>query len=374
MITPVHEAARDTVEVGAAEGVYPVFVGPDLLEHLPVVLSTYAPTRRVAVISDDEVGPIHGASVATTLADSGHDVTVLTFPAGEASKTRTSWSILTDGMLEAGLGRDCVVVAVGGGVTTDLAGFVAATYLRGVPIVHVPTSTLAMIDASVGGKTGVDVHAGKNLVGAFHAPRAVVADTTVLATLERARRAEGLVEAVKHGAIRDEAHFGLVVERAESLIAAEPMACAEVVAASVRLKAEVVAQDEFEEGVRQILNFGHTIGHAIEAAADYRIGHGRAVACGMIAEARLGEGLGVTEAGTAACLIEALAPLTVRGEVDLDPTKARDFLGADKKSRDGQARYVLLRRIGEVARDDGWTHEIDDEAAHAALEAVVRGW
>ena len=374
MITAVHEAARDTIEVGAAAGAYPVFVGPDLLDQLPAVLSAYASAHRVAVISDDEVGPIHGASVARRLVDAGHEVTFLTFPAGEASKTRKSWSILTDDMLKAGLGRDCVVVAVGGGVTTDLAGFVAATYLRGVPVVHVPTSTLAMIDASVGGKTGVDVHAGKNLVGAFHAPSAVVVDTTVLATLERARRAEGLVEALKHGAIRDEAHFSMVMERTESLVAAEPMTCAEVVAASVRLKAEIVAQDEFEGGVRQMLNFGHTIGHAIEAAADYRIGHGRAVACGMIAEARLGEGLGITETGTAARLSEALAPLTDRGRVDVDGTRARQALAADKKSRDGRPRFVLLRRIGEVARDVGWTHEVDDDTAHAVLDAVVGGW
>jgi len=374
MITDVHEAARDTIEVGAAAGGYPVFVGTDLLGRLPDVLSSYAPAHRVAVISDDRVGPIHGASVVETLTEAGHDVTFLTFPEGEASKTRTSWSILTDEMLEAGLGRDCVVVAVGGGVTTDLAGFVAATYLRGVPIIQVPTSTLAMIDASVGGKTGVDVHAGKNLVGAFHAPRAVVADTAVLATLDTAQRAEGLVEAVKHGAIRDESHVTAVVRRSGPLVGAEPEACADVIGASVRLKAEVVAEDEFEVGVRQILNFGHTIGHAIEAAADYRIGHGRAVAYGMIAEARIGEGLGVTEVGTAARLIEALAPLTDRGRLNVDVAKARGFLGADKKSRGGRPRYVLLRRIGEVLHEDGWTREIDDEAVYARLNEVVRGW
>ena len=374
MITDVHEAARDTIEVAAAAGGYPVFVGPELLSRLPVVLDAYARAERVAVISDDQVGPIHGASVAETLVDVGHDVTFLTFPEGEASKTRRSWSILTDEMLDAGLGRDCVVVAVGGGVTTDLAGFVAATYLRGVPIVQVPTSSLAMIDASVGGKTGVDVRAGKNLVGAFHAPRAVVADTTVLTSLDATNRSEGLVEAVKHGAIRDEAHFAMVVDAAESLAAADPDAWAECVAASVGLKAEVVVRDEFEGGLRQILNFGHTIGHAIEAAAEYQIGHGRAVAYGMVAEARLGERLGVTEAGCAERLVHALAPLTDRGPLDIDTSRAFGFLGADKKSRGGHARYVLLRRIGEVASEHGWAREVDVEAARAALDEVVAGW
>ena len=374
MITQIYEAARHTIEVASSSGMYPVFVGPALLDRLPVVVSTYAPAKRLAVITDDQVGPIHGALVAQTLVDVGHDVTFLTFPEGEASKTRKAWSILTDEMLDAGLGRDCVVVAVGGGVTTDLAGFVAATYMRGVPIVQVPTSTLAMIDASVGGKTGVDVRVGKNLVGAFHAPRAVVADTSVLATLDATDRAEGLVEALKHGAILDEAHFTSVVEAGNSLAESDPDAWADCIAASVRLKAEVVAQDEFEVGFRQILNFGHTIGHAIEAAADYRIGHGRAVAYGMIAEARLGERLGVTDPGTAGRLTEALAPLTVRGVLDVDPSRAFGFLGADKKSRGGRAQYVLLRRIGEVDGEEGWAREADDDDAKAVLDGVLSGW
>lgn len=374
MITDVHEAALDTIEVGAAAGAYPVFVGPGLLSRLPVVVSTLAPAERLAVISDDQVGPIHGAAVAETLVDVGHDVTFLTFPEGEASKSRKSWSILTDEMLDAGLGRDCTVVAVGGGVTTDLAGFVAATYLRGVPLVQVPTSTLAMIDASVGGKTGVDVRAGKNLVGAFHAPRAVVADTTVLATLDRTNLAEGLVEAVKHGATMDAAHVDMIRRSADALARADPDVAARCVAASVRLKADVVARDEFEGGLRQVLNFGHTIGHAIEAAAGYTIGHGRAVAFGMVAEARLGERLGVTDAGTAERLASVLAGLVDRGPVDVEPDRACGFLATDKKARRGRTRYVLLRRVGEVAHDGEWVREVEPEAAHAALAEVVDGW
>ena len=374
MITDISEAARHTIEVSSASGAYPVFVGPALLDRLPAVVSTYAPAKRLAVIADDQVGPVHGALVAEALIDAGHDVTCMTFPEGEASKTRKTWSILTDEMLDAGLGRDCVVVAVGGGVTTDLAGFVAATYMRGVPIVQVPTSTLAMIDASVGGKTGVDVRVGKNLVGAFHAPRAVVADTAVLATLDATNRSEGLVEALKHGAIRDEDHFTAVVKAAHSLAEADADAWAECIAASVRLKADVVAQDEFEGGFRQILNFGHTIGHAIEAAADYRIGHGRAVAYGMIAEARLGERLGLTDSGTADRLTEALAPVTARDALDVDPSRAFGFLDADKKSRGGRARYVVLCRIGEVDGAEGWAREVDDDDVKAALDGVLSGW
>jgi 3-dehydroquinate synthase len=374
VITDLHHAAHATIEVSAAAGDYPVFVGPGLLSRLPVVVSTYAPSRRVAVISDDQVGLIHGAAAAETLVEVGHDVTFLTFPKGEASKSRESWSSLTDEMLDAGLGRDCTVVAVGGGVTTDLAGFVAATYLRGVPVVQVPTSTLAMIDASVGGKTGVDVRAGKNLVGAFHAPRAVMADTALLTTLDVRNRAEGLVEAVKHGAILSEAHFDMIARSAQALIGADPDTNATCVAASVRLKADVVARDEFESGLRQVLNFGHTIGHAIEAAAEYEIGHGRAVAFGMIAEARIGERLGVTEPGTGERLSTALRSLTDGRSLNIDPSDVSGFLTADKKTRAGRARYVLLRRIGEAAHDDGWVRDVDDESVRVALTEVLSGW
>jgi 3-dehydroquinate synthetase len=182
--------STSTVRVRSKDGGYPVLVGVGLTAQLPRVLEEQAPAPRYAVISDDNVASLHGHPVMEMLRDAGLDASLFTFPAGESSKTRESWSILTDEMLEAGFGRDTCVVAVGGGVTTDLAGFVAATYLRGVAVVQVPTSYLAMIDASVGGKTGVDVSAGKNLVGAFHPPKAVVADTEVLRTLPRGERAQ----------------------------------------------------------------------------------------------------------------------------------------------------------------------------------------
>ncbi len=186
------------------------------------LLGEHVGARRFAVISDDNVASLHGHPLMEGLRDAGLDASLFTFPAGEASKTRKSWSILTDEMLEAGFGRDSCVIAVGGGVTTDLGGFVAATFLRGVPVVQVPTSYLAMIDASVGGKTGVDVRAGKNLVGAFHAPRLVVADVDVLRTLPREERAQGLVEAFKHGAILDEAYFVSLEEARRELLEADP--------------------------------------------------------------------------------------------------------------------------------------------------------
>ena len=374
MITEVHEAAHATIEVAAASGRYPVFVGSSLLASVPTVVANYAPAQRLAVIADDRVAPIHGETVAAVLTDVGHDVTFLTFPEGEASKTRKFWSILTDEMLDAGLGRDCAVIGVGGGVTTDLAGFVAATFLRGVPIIQIPTTMLAMVDASVGGKTGVDVRNGKNLVGAFHAPSAVIADTEVLKTLDTRFLAEGIVEAVKHGAILDENYFSAVANAAEELASADQEESAKCVTTSLRLKSEIVARDEFEGGLRQILNFGHTIGHALEAAADYRLGHGRAVAFGMVAEARLGERLGLTEAHTADRLIDMLAAFVDRTALDIQTSDMLSFLDADKKAKGGRTRYVLLRRIGQVLHEGGWTREIDERLVRTVVDEVIAGW
>jgi 3-dehydroquinate synthase len=274
-------------------------------------------------------------------------------------------------MLEARLGRDCVVVAVGGGVTTDLAGFVAATYLRGVPVVHVPTSYLAMIDATVGGKTGVDVRGGKNLVGAFHPPSLVVVDTEVLETLPRTQRGQGLVEGFKHGAILDESHFRALASGFEALMRADPDEAAARVADSVRIKAAVVTQDEFEGGYRQILNFGHTVGHAIEAASGYSLGHGTAVALGMLVEAEMGEKIGVTAAGTRTRLAEVLDPILHDQPPFDDVGGVADFLGSDKKARAGQPRYVLLERVGAVSRGESWTHTVPDQLVTEAVQNVV---
>ena len=191
------------VSVHAVGGDYRVLVDAGLLSRLPELLREHAPAYRYAFVSDDNVAPLHAERLVADCRSEGLNADLFVFPAGEASKTRKQWSILTDAMIDAGLGRDGCVVALGGGVTTDLAGFVAATFMRGLPVVQLPTSYLAMIDASVGGKTGVDVRAGKNLVGSFHPPTVVVADPEVLETLPQAERGQGLVEAFKHGAVLD---------------------------------------------------------------------------------------------------------------------------------------------------------------------------
>jgi 3-dehydroquinate synthase len=358
-----------TVSVVARAGTYEVKVGVGALDGLPGLLRSRAPAFRYAVISDSRVAPLHGKAVRAACERNGLDARLFTFPEGEAHKTRESWASLTDGLLEAGFGRDSAIVAVGGGVTTDLAGFVAATFMRGIPVVQVPTSYLAMIDASVGGKTGVDVPHGKNLVGAFHAPVLVVADPAVLATLSVEERAQGLVEAFKHGAALDAGYFDRLASSLPALLDADPHAAHEAVGRSVELKAGVVEADEREGGYRQVLNFGHTLGHAIEAASDFAVGHGTAVAVGMRLEAEVGEEIGITEPGTRARLEAGLAGLGLPGLPALDPEQVLGYLATDKKTRGGRPRYVLLRRLGEVAPGDGWTHDVPDRVVMETLSA-----
>jgi 3-dehydroquinate synthase len=285
-------------------------------------------------------------------------------PAGEEHKTRETWAGLTDRLLEMGCDRQTVVVAIGGGVTTDLAGFVAATYLRGVPWMAVPTTTLAMCDAAIGGKTGVDTPRAKNLVGAFHQPLAVLADPEFLATLPAAVFRDGLAESVKHAVIFDEDDAAWLAEHADQILARDPETISQLVAASCQVKATMVTEDERESGIRAILNAGHTVGHALEHASDFRISHGQAVAVGLVEEARIGEQMQVTAPGTADALATLLARFgfTTNRPDDIDRERFRAAMSRDKKNRDGRVRAALLRRIGACARHDdgGWTWDIGD--------------
>jgi 3-dehydroquinate synthase len=366
-------AAVAAVPVRTSTGSYPVLVGVGLLARIPELLREYAPGHRYAVISDDRVASLYGEAVSAACRSAGLDATLFRFPVGEVSKTRERWSMLTDELLDAGIRRDGIVVAVGGGVTGDLAGFVAATYLRGIPVVQIPTSLVAMIDASVGGKTGVDVRAGKNLVGAFHPPRVVLADPVVIRTLPPEERAQGLAEAIKHGAILDVRYFDALGAAASDLMAGETAATRAAVLRSVELKTRVVTEDEHEEGFRQVLNFGHTVGHAIEAASDYAVGHGTAVAAGMVLEARLGEDLGVTEPGTSERLAAALARFGLGGvpAVEGGVDRLLSYMQTDKKSRRGQVRFVLLRALGLVDADGGWTREVPRERVGRVLGEAI---
>jgi 3-dehydroquinate synthase len=362
------------VEVPGGRG-YPVRVGPGVRRELPGLLPRLVGAHRYVLVADDTVMGLYGEEVLGLLRGAGLNVHPLSFPPGEASKTRESWASLTDRALEAGVGRDGAVIALGGGVTGDLAGFLAATYMRGIPLVQVPTSLVAMVDSGVGGKTGVDVPGGKNLVGAFHPPRLVLADTELAGSLPRTERSQGLAEAVKHGAILDRGYFERIRDDAGALMGGEPGATATLVARSVELKSGVVGRDEREGGLRQILNFGHTLGHALEAATEFALPHGSAVATGMVLEARIGEALGVTREGTARELARVLEALEL-------PTSPPDGLsteavlawtGRDKKVRSGRPRYVLLREVGEVDPGDNWGHAVPRDLVARALTEPGEG-
>jgi 3-dehydroquinate synthase len=356
-----------TVPLGARA--YDIHLGDGILDDVAGLVGARCPAASYAVVSDSTVGPRYAESVTEGLGDVA-PARLFTFPAGEEHKTRKTWSTLVDELLDAGIGRDGAIVAVGGGVVGDVAGFLAATYLRGISYVQVPTTLLAMIDSSIGGKTGIDTKAGKNLIGAFHQPALVVADVATLASLPDKQLAAGIAEAVKHGAIADADYATQIAGGAGEIQARDPETMARLVRRSMEIKAEVVAADEHEQGKRAVLNFGHTVGHAVEAVSSYRLLHGEAVAIGMVVEAGLGESLGITKSGTAGTLDAILRQFDLPTRVP-DAWPADQVMQAmryDKKNRAGATRMTLLRSLGEIARSgtDEWTHAVDmDTVEHA---------
>jgi 3-dehydroquinate synthase len=350
---------------------YDILIDSGLIRELGQILERYCPAPALAIISDSHVGKLYGEDITQRLSAAGYRAELLTFPAGEENKNRDTWASLSDRMLAARFGRDCAVIALGGGVVNDLAGFVAATYLRGVPLVQVPTSLLAMIDSSIGGKTGVDVPTGKNLLGAFHQPRVVVADLDLLGSLSSVQLSAGLAEAVKHGVIADAEYFAFLEREYAAIFAKDAHALQRVVHRSVEIKAEVVAQDEREAGRRAILNFGHTIGHAIEATSNYEVLHGEAVAIGMVYESHVAESIGIAAAGTRERVAAILELLHLPLELP-EGSRADDLLEAmraDKKARDGEIRLALPNKIGGVHGSDaaGWTVAVDESSLRQVL-------
>jgi 3-dehydroquinate synthase len=350
---------------------YEVLVGAGLFNSLASILSRFCPAHRYAVVTDDRVAELYAVRLSRMLHAAGSRADVFAFNAGEERKTRETWTLVSDAMLEAGCGRDTALVAFGGGVPGDLGGFVAATYMRGLPFVQVPTSLLAMIDASVGGKTGVDTPAGKNLVGAFHQPQCVIIDPELLQTLPDAHLRAGLAEAVKHGAIADAEYLAWIEQDAERILAGDPQALARLIVRSVEIKAEIVARDEKESGPRKLLNFGHTIAHAVEASSGYSLLHGEAVAMGMVEEARIGERSGVTAQGTSARLRRILTRLGLPTSlpIGLAANEVIEWTRTDKKARNGRVEYALIQEIGVpvAAKEGRWGHAVPDETVAEVL-------
>jgi 3-dehydroquinate synthase len=334
------------VSLGARS--YRILVEPGLLGRAGGELARLGVGAKVALFSDPGILARHGEPVRTGLSQAGFQVTVVELPEGESAKTLEVAARGWDALLAAGLDRGSTVVALGGGAVGDLAGFVAATYMRGVNFVQIPTTLLGQVDASIGGKTAIDHPRAKNLIGAFHQPRLVLVDPAVLTTLPEREYRSGLAEVIKHGIVLDAAYFADLEASRGPLLEREIGTLTRVVAGSCRLKAHVVERDEQEAELRAVLNYGHTIGHAVEAATGYaRWTHGEAVALGIAAEARLAERLGLASASTTlrqVALLQAVG-LPVRGS-GAAPSTVIEALGHDKKSRNGRVPFVLAPEIG----------------------------
>jgi 3-dehydroquinate synthase len=335
------------VEVGLGGHGYPVLIGRELIAD-PAVMEPVFTARDVLVVTNETVGPLYLESVRAGLA--GKRVHAFALPDGEAHKTLATVARIFDAMVAARLNRDACVAALGGGVVGDMAGFAAACYQRGVDFVQLPTTLLAQVDASIGGKTGVNHPAGKNLIGAFHQPVAVVADTATLATLPRREFRAGLAEVIKHALIADAAFLDWLDGHLDSLLALEADALAYAVQRSCEIKARIVAADERERGSRALLNFGHTFGHAIETATGYGDWlHGEAVAVGMALAVGLSRRLGWLGVAEVERVIDLLRraelPIAAPG---IGAARALGLMGMDKKVLEGRIRLVLLRRLGEA--------------------------
>jgi 3-dehydroquinate synthase len=366
MTMAVAPSLRDTVEVGGSHP-YAISIGPGLLDDGALLAATLR-GRQVLLVSDDHVAPLYADRVTRALRSArlGLRVDGYVLPAGESSKTLAHFAQAVDALAAIGATRDACVIALGGGVVGDLAGFVAACWMRGIDCVQLPTTLLAMVDASVGGKTAVDLPQGKNLVGAFHPPRAVIADTEALLTLPVRELRAGLAEIVKYGAIRDAAFLDWIEAHADALLAGDDAALAEAIARSCRHKAQIVARDPYEHGERALLNFGHTFGHAIEAEQDFAgLNHGEAVAVGMVLAAKLSARLGLANGADAQRLATLLArlalPVAVPAGLDADALLERMRL--DKKADASGLRFVLWDGIGAARVMAG----VADDAVLAVL-------
>jgi len=353
-------------------------------EHL--VASATAHVRTIAIITDDNVA---GLPLARVVVDSLRRAAPAArllrrqIPAGESQKTRGQWSALSDWLLSEECGRDTTVVALGGGVVGDLAGFVAATFMRGVPVVQIPTTLVAMVDAAVGGKTGVDTPAGKNLIGAFHRPAVVMVDPSVLETLPGEHVRAGLAEVLKHGAIADVTYFQSAAQQGAAL-ASRPHATSgawwrsaegrDLVLRSIEIKSAIVASDERESGPRESLNFGHTVAHALEVESNFTMLHGHAVAIGMIAEAALGERIGHSVQGLAETLRRAIdrVGLPNRLLASFDVDRLIEAMRMDKKARAGEIRFAIPRELGVMTPIDGrWSIAAPPSAIRDALQSIT---
>lgn len=352
-----------TLNVELAERSYPIHIGAGLLLQ-PQLITTCLRQKRVAIVTNTVVAPLYLEQLVGGLSAQGVECVPIVLPDGEAHKNWETLNTIFDALLEARCERGTTIIALGGGVVGDMAGFAAAVYQRGVPFIQIPTTLLAQVDSAVGGKTAINHPSGKNMIGAFYQPQVVLADTDTLRTLPERELAAGLAEIIKYGFIRDLAFLEWLELNLERLLARDPEALAYAIEASCRNKAEVVGVDEREAGMRALLNFGHTFGHAIEAGTGYGTWlHGEAVAAGMVLGAQLSERMGYLSEKdvhrVASVLARAGLPISAP---DLGLDRYIDLMGHDKKVKGGKLQFVLLKQIGTA---------FVSEAPAAALAEVL---
>lgn len=359
MSAPLHER----VDIALGERSYPILIGPRLLEDAQL-LSAHIAARSLLIVTNETVAPLYLGKLQSAL--QGRRVATLVLPDGEQHKTLDCFSRIVDALVAERMNRDAAIVALGGGVIGDMVGFAAASYQRGIDYVQVPTTLLAQVDSSVGGKTGVNHPRGKNMIGAFHQPRCVLADTSTLHTLPPREYRAGMAEVVKYGFIRDVAFLQWIEANVDRLAAREDAAVIHAVRRSCEIKAEVVAQDEREHGLRAILNLGHTFGHAIETAAGYGSWlHGEAVAAGMAMAAEMSmrlDWLQPAERDRIASLLKRLGLPVAPPRIGAQ--RGRELMGMDKKVLGGRIRLVLLRELGRAV--------VVDDYAEQALDATLQ--
>lgn len=351
--------------VGLNERSYPIFVESGCLGRVANDLAVRQVAKRYAIIADSRVTKLYGDQLLDQLLAAGISARLFPFPEGEKNKNMATITALASRLALAGYDRQDGLIALGGGVTGDITGFLASIYMRGIPFVQIPTTLLAQVDSSVGGKTGVDIPEGKNLVGTFYQPKAVYIDCTVLATLAREELLSGLAEVIKYGIIYDSQFFTFLGEFRRQILHLEPQAIMQMILTCCRIKAEVVAKDEREGGIRRILNFGHTLGHAIESASQYSLSHGFAVAIGMHKAAQLSvmkKRLSGRDAEQIYATISSYGlPVEVPGH--LDRRRIKSYLKSDKKTVGGQVFFVLPDAIGSTY--------ITDEVSERMIDAVL---
>jgi 3-dehydroquinate synthase len=347
------------LQVGLGERSYPIIIREGLLGEIGTDLQNRSIAKRYGVIADEYVASLFGDTILDSLAAGGMSAELITFARGEASKNLDTIARLASSLAQRGFDRQDGLLALGGGVTGDITGFLAASYMRGLPFVQVPTTLLAQVDSSVGGKTGVDIPEGKNLVGAFYQPRCVYIDSQVLSSLPESELLNGLAEVIKSGVIYDRTFFEFLENRRQDILALELPVLEEVIATCCAIKADVVEKDERETDLRRILNYGHTIGHAIESASGYSLAHGSAVAIGMIAAAELAVLKGILAADEKLRIEKLISdfglPVKIPGE--LDRQKITNYLKTDKKTVGGRVFFVLPTTIGKVIITD----EVDEK-------------